>query len=86
MLGWREHPAAREELVDAVDWYEDRAPDLGSRFADAVDADLRFIRRWPDIAPRYGRRRLPQIRRKGMDLSPYGIIYFVREGEVVVVA
>ncbi|MBP2294506.1 type II toxin-antitoxin system RelE/ParE family toxin [Azospirillum rugosum] len=30
--------AARQELFDAIDWYESRRPGLGQRFADEVGA------------------------------------------------
>jgi plasmid stabilization system protein ParE len=30
--------AARAELIDAQDWYENEAPGLGRRFREAVDA------------------------------------------------
>lgn len=40
-----------------------------------------------DAAPLYrGRRRLPQVRRKSVDGFPYGIIYFVRDETLTVVA
>jgi len=87
LLPWREHPEAREEYLGALDWYEGREVGLGTRLADGFDSQVDFIREWPDAAPPYrGRRRIPQIRCKGVDVFPYGIIYFVRDDEVVVVA
>lgn len=86
-LPWREHPAARAELRDAARWYDDQEVGLGERLADEVSAALTLIRAWPDSAPQYrGRQRLPQIRRKGVEVFPYGIIYFVRDDELTVVA
>lgn len=53
----------------------------------SLDIAVDFTRQWPDSAPLYrGRQRLPQIRRKGVDVFPYGIIYFVRNDELTVVA
>lgn len=87
MLPWREHPAARAELVDAVEWYEERRPGLGERLDTELMEHLAFARKWPDSAPLYpGRQRVPVIRRKGTDVFPYGIIYFVHDNAVVVVA
>jgi len=84
---WQEHPAARDEYLDAVIWYENQDTGLGARLADHLDYAVDFARQWPEAAPLYrGRRRLPQIRRKGVDLFPYGIIYFVRDDTLTVVA
>lgn len=87
MLPWREHPAARAELIGAVQWYEERQLGLGERLNSDLMAHLAFVREWPDSAPLYrGRQRVPVVRRKGVEVFPYGIIYFVRDDEVVVVA
>lgn len=72
---WQEHPAARDEYLDAVIWYENQDTGLGARLADHLDYAVDFVRQWPEAAPLYrGRRRLPQTRRKGVDLFPYWII------------
>ena len=87
MVPWREHPAARAELIDAVEWYEERQPGLGERLNAELMEHLADVREWPESAPLYrGRQRSPRLRRKGTDTFPYGIIYFVRDDEVVVVA
>ncbi|MDR2373959.1 MAG: type II toxin-antitoxin system RelE/ParE family toxin [Bifidobacteriaceae bacterium] len=84
---WREHPAAREEYLEALVWYERQDPGLGERLAEDLDSGVDFIRKWPDAAPIYrGRRRVPLIRRKGVEVFPYGIVYFVRDGEVIIIA
>ncbi|MBX3089269.1 type II toxin-antitoxin system RelE/ParE family toxin [Microbacterium istanbulense] len=86
-LPWREHPAAREEYLDALAWYDDQEAGLGNRLGDDLDNAVDFIREWPDSGPLYrGRQRIPRLRRKGTDVFPYGIIYFVRDDEVIVVA
>lgn len=87
MLRWSEHPAARDDLLEAVDWYEDQESSLGERLSAEITAGVLFIRRWPEAASAYhGRSRLPYIRRKRIDVFPYGIIYIVRDAEVIVVA
>ncbi|WP_454131724.1 hypothetical protein [Microbacterium lacticum] len=87
LLPWREHPAAREEYLDALAWYDDQEAGLGDRLGDDLDAGVDIIREWPDAAPPYrGRQRHPLIRRKGVEDFPYGIVYFVRDDEVIVVA
>lgn len=39
---------ARAELVEAREWYDARAPGLGSEFARAVDAALELVLRMPE--------------------------------------
>lgn len=87
MLPWREHPAARAELIGAVEWYEERQFGLGEMLNSHLMSHLAFAREWPDSAPLHrGRQRVPAIRRKGVEVFPYGIIYFVRDDEIMVVA
>lgn len=87
LLRWREHPAARDEYLDALAWYDDRAVGLGGRLGDALDRAVDSVRAWPDAAPLYRwRQRIPVIRRKGVEDFPYGAVYFVRDDEVFVVA
>lgn len=75
-LPWREHPAARDDYLNAVIWYEDQEDDLGERWADSLDAAVDFVRQWPKSAPIYrGVRRLPQIRRKGVDPGTGAVDY-----------
>lgn len=86
-LEWREHPAARAELFDALVWYDDQQPGLGERLADEFVQGVRFIREWPDAAPPYQSRGwTPPIRAKGIGHFPYRIIFVVRGREAVVVA
>ncbi len=86
-LEWSEHPAARQELLDAVVWYDDQEHGLGYRLADELAVAVRLIRDWPDAAPLYrGRSRIPPIRAKGIDVFPYRIVYVVRDDEVIVIA
>ncbi|MDR1077657.1 MAG: type II toxin-antitoxin system RelE/ParE family toxin [Propionibacteriaceae bacterium] len=86
-LPWREHPAARAEYLDALTWYEEQEVGLGERLADDLDSRVDFIRAWPEAAPLYrGCQRVPAIRRKSAEVFPYGIVYFIRDGEVIVVA
>lgn len=87
LLPWREHPAARDEYLDAFAWYNGQEAGLGERLVDQLDDGVDFIRAWPDAAPLYrGRQRVRTIRRMGIRAFPYGIIYFIHDGEVIVIA
>lgn len=84
---WREHPAARVELREAALWYDNEEAGLGEQFADEMETAVDFIREWPESAqPYHGRRRFPVIRRRGIDVFPYGIVYFVRDDEATIIA
>lgn len=86
-LRLREHPAARDELLEALDWYDEREIGLGRQFLTAINADLLLIRTWPEAAPKYRRRGSHSgLRSKNLDVFPYRIIYFVRDAELIVVA
>ncbi|MFC5931151.1 hypothetical protein D6T64_13475 [Cryobacterium melibiosiphilum] len=81
---WNEHPAARDEFLDAYERYsafEDGR--LGDEFADAAEAAAEFILRWPDAAaPFRGRRREPMVRTWHLGKFPYNVVYAVREGDI----
>lgn len=86
-LPWREHPAARSELRDAVIWYDDQKPGLGDRLTDEISAGLAFVSRSPGAAPLLrGPSIVQQVRSKSITVFPYRIVYIVRDTEVIVVA
>jgi plasmid stabilization system protein ParE len=37
------HPEARDDFYDAIDWYNGEGPDLGARFARAVEEAVRRV-------------------------------------------
>ena len=86
LLRWREHPAARAEVRDAAVWYDTEEAGLGTRFADAVEDGVTFIRTWPTVAPLFRDDARVPLRRKALDTFPYGIIYIIRGDEVIVIA
>ncbi len=87
MLPWREHPSAREEYLDAIAWYDLQEAGLGDRLATELDNAVDFVRDWSDAAPQHrGREGRPLIRRKRVEGFPYGLVYFVRDNVVIVIA
>ena len=75
-------PRARRELLAAFDWYEAQRPGLGDAFLRAVDAVFASIRRTPALyGIARGRSRRALVRR-----YPYGVFFYERDGEVVVLA
>jgi len=84
-LAQREHPEARAELRSGADWYDD--PATGQELLDATLLARQSIAKmpdaWPPILDGNGE---PVVRRKGVTGFPYGIVYYVTNSEIVIVA
>ncbi|MFT4011092.1 MAG: type II toxin-antitoxin system RelE/ParE family toxin [Nocardioidaceae bacterium] len=87
-LPWREHPAATDELLDAIRHYGRRQAGLGEEFAAEVARSIKDIQWKPEAWQRFpGWNRLPVVRSRRVDVFPYRIVYFVRDDdEIVIVA
>lgn len=86
-LTWSEHPAARAEYFHAVAWYENQEIGLGERLATALDSGVDFVRAWPEATSPYpGQEGVPALRRKSVDVFPFGIFYFLHNKELIIVA
>jgi plasmid stabilization system protein ParE len=73
---------ARDELLEAWDWYEQRAAGLGAEFVRAVEAAVDALQQAPDRYPRvHG-----EIRRVLLRRFPYAIFYRASPDEIVVLA
>ena len=87
LLPWREHRSARAEYLDAVGWYDRLEAGLGSRLADELDAGVDFVREWPEAAAPFASVGSSVIiRRKSVQVFPFGIFYVLFDGEIVVLA
>ncbi len=73
---------AREEFDEAIDFYNKRRDGLGYEFADEVERAIERIlehpRAWHPLSPRARRCRTRRF--------PYGVIYQIRENEILIVA
>lgn len=78
----RVRPEALRELLEAQDWYEQRAPGLGLDFARAVDAAAARALRMPLAYPRIE----AEFRHIVLRRFPYSIIYYVTESELVIIS
>ena len=74
--------AAQLELEAAREWYEGRAPGLGSKFVDSVREAVAKIEAMPHAWQRLGTR----ARRYRLDSFPYGIAYEVRSDDIIIAA
>ena len=70
---------ARNEILDAWEWYEDKRPGLGDRFKDAVARKIKTIVKNPLHYPIKGKYRETRI-----DDFPFLIVYQFDEEENVV--
>lgn len=74
--------AARQELDDAVAWYDEQAPGLGREFLDEIDRAVRRASAFPMSCPEIE----PDMRRCLLARFPYGLIFGVDGQTLVVVA
>ena len=76
------HPLAVKELTDTIDYYEDNNPGLGLEFSkeiySTIQRILQFPKAWPKIAQ--------NCRRCITQRFPYGIIYHIKEDEILIVS
>ncbi|MEA1929211.1 MAG: type II toxin-antitoxin system RelE/ParE family toxin [Candidatus Auribacterota bacterium] len=76
------HPAARDELNQAVDYYEECEPGLGYEFLEEIYATIARILQYPVAWSQLSRR----TRRCLTKRFPYGVIYQVKVKHVRIVA
>jgi plasmid stabilization system protein ParE len=69
-------------LLEARAWYDNVRPELGERFALAVEATVEAMAEHPLQFPVVYRNR----RRAGVRLFPYGIFFEVQDNRIVVIA
>lgn len=73
---------AEAELTDAFEYYQTIIDDLGYEFVKEIELSLDRIKRFPDSYQEIGKR----SRRCLVHKFPYGIIYQIREKEILIVA
>ncbi len=74
-------PLAKEDIKEAVDWYNARQKGLGKRFTTKLREKVRFIRQHPQAAPI----RYDSIRTTVLDIFPYMIHYSIDESQKAVI-
>ena len=76
------HPLARQELLEAVRFYEDLSPGLGRRLRMEAKA---FLDKILAHLLRYSVRIAP-VRRANLDRFPYHLNYFLHGSDIAIVA
>ncbi|MDX2225308.1 MAG: type II toxin-antitoxin system RelE/ParE family toxin [Rhodospirillaceae bacterium] len=74
--------AARDELDSAISWYNAQGPGLGDAFLSEILKTFRLI----EQHPRAWHPLTAAVRRCRLARFPYGVIYAVENGEIVVLA
>ena len=76
------HPDAEAEFQNSIEYYEERQENLGYDFAFEVHCAIQravdFPESWPTIKD--------EVRRSLVHRFPFGILYAIEEGSIVVVA
>jgi plasmid stabilization system protein ParE len=75
-------PEANQDLLDARTWYDNVRPELGERYALAVEATVEAIAEHSLHFPVIYQGR----RRAGVRRFPYGIFFEVQDNRIVVIA
>ena len=78
----RLHRAARRELGEIIDWYDSEKEGLGGKFAKQVAYGIRQILAFPEAwqTVELG------LRHYLLAGFPYGLVYHVRQNEIIVIA
>jgi plasmid stabilization system protein ParE len=74
--------AAKEELEDAIGYYESQSPGLGFAFASEIKDGLIRVVEFPNSWQLIG----PRVRRYRLRRFPYGIVYVSRDAQITVLA
>ena len=82
MAAVRFHPAADEDLLEAVDWYMARSAAAAAGLVREIEHALARIREAPERYPltRFGRRRFVLLN------YPYDVVYRILASEVEIIA
>ena len=75
-------PVAAAELREAQAWYANIRPELGERFALAIEGTITAIRDHPLHFPVVYRGR----RRAGVRRFPYGVFFELQENRILIIA
>jgi plasmid stabilization system protein ParE len=76
------HPDAQQELEDAVAYYDGISSEIGDAFIAEVKRTLQRIEQFPEAWSQLSN----NTRRCRVATFPYGLIYAVREQEILIVA
>ena len=72
---------AVDDIIKAAEWYDDQLPGLGDEFVEEVDVVIRSLAKNPEIhGVRFADVRCARLKR----FKPYGVFFYLWQGEVIV--
>lgn len=81
-MSFRILSCAEQELVEAVDYYNEQCPGLGFEFAAEIKKTFVRIDDFPNAWPLISKR----TRRCILNRFPYGVLYQLRKNEILIIA
>ena len=79
-MNYRFHPLAVEELINSIDYYEEKSPGLGAEFSKEIYSTIQRILHFPKAWVKISQ----NCRRCITQRFPYGIIYHKKEDEILI--
>ncbi len=73
------HPLAEQELIDAVDYYEEQRPGLGLEYLGEIEHAVNFLIRYPEA----GSKVQGSLRRLILPKFPYYLLYRILEDDQI---
>ena len=77
------HPAARLELLDAIEYYRNKSPDLARTFYEDIERCLKELLEFPELAPV---KHPVGVRSQPLHRFPYSVLYTVDPDVLYIVA
>ena len=74
--------SAENEIAEGMDYYNEQYPGLGYEFAVEIKAGIKRIKSFPLAWPSFQK----EIRISHVNRFPYGILYEIRQKEIIVFA
>jgi plasmid stabilization system protein ParE len=78
------HSAARDEMLEAAEYYEEQASGLGAQFTDAVERAVHFVNEHPDSGSFIGEANT--LQRWTLRRFPYYVIYRAESEKIYILA
>ena len=76
------HPSARAEIARAMRYYEAQREGIGIEFSQRLDEAVERIRLHPELGAPLSSR----IRRRALEVFPYGVIYTLPSDKIRIIA
>ncbi len=76
------HFEAEKEFLDAINYYNERSKGLGLEFAKEVYSTIERIKAFPNAWSKLSK----NTRRCLLNRFPYGIVYSIKDDEIIILA